>query len=108
MILVPDCTTLADACDDQIVDVQPSARHRSLLTSYLLNSDRGHAFVLEMMINDIHSFMDLGAMQQAADVAVALQLFLMECPDPPPAPTSGEDAQDPIFCLVARAKDPVQ
>jgi hypothetical protein len=55
--------------------VAPSARHRSILASYLLNIKRGEAVVFDMMLADYHRFLDLGARERASDLLHALWLF---------------------------------
>lgn len=69
------------ATDRQIVNVSPSTKHRSILSSYLLNAHRGQSAVSSMIMEDLRSFMDLGAMQRAMDLVIVLKLFLSEYPD---------------------------
>jgi len=66
---------------DLLLGVSPSSRHRRLLDSYLLNLDRGAVNVREMIVADLHTFLDLGLPERAADALVALRLFLDACPD---------------------------
>jgi hypothetical protein len=67
--------------DETILGVAPCARHHSLLLSYLFNLKRGLAFVRDMIIADLHSSIDIGVMQQAADHLVVLRLFFSEYPE---------------------------
>jgi hypothetical protein len=64
--------------DETILGVAPYARHHSLLLSYLFNLKRGLVFVRDMIIV---SSIDIGAMQQAADLLVVLRLFFSEYPE---------------------------
>ena len=68
------------APDDLAVCALPSARHKSLLRSYLLNLYRGETAVCRMIIGDFWRLMDLGAEERAADVFHVLRLFLSAHP----------------------------
>ena len=67
--------------NETILGVAPCAKHHSLLLSYLFNLKRGLAFVRDMIIADLCSSIDIGAMQQAADLLVVLWLFFSEYPE---------------------------
>ena len=74
---------------ETILGIAPCAKHHSLLLSYLFNLKRGLAFVRDMIIADLRSSIDIGAMQQAADLMVVLRLFISEYPEAanvPPCP----------------------
>jgi hypothetical protein len=58
-----------------------SARHRSLLSSYLLNLWRGPIAVRKMIVGDIRAAIDLGASKYAADLTLVLRLFLSKHPE---------------------------
>jgi len=58
-----------------------STRHRSLLSSYLLNLWRGPVAVRKMIVADIRAAIDLGAVKYAADLALVLRLFLSKHPE---------------------------
>jgi hypothetical protein len=58
----------------------PSARHKSLLTSYLFNIRRGEKAVCSMILGDFWGFMELGAQERAADLFHVLRLFLSAHP----------------------------
>jgi hypothetical protein len=58
-----------------------SARHRSLLSSYVLNMWRGPIAVRKMIVGDIRAAIDLGASKYAADLVVVLRLFLSKHPE---------------------------
>lgn len=55
-------------------------RHEQLLAGYLLNLERGEWFVLQMMAADIRGFVDLGALELAADAFIVLRLFIEDRP----------------------------
>jgi len=67
--------------NEAMLSVAPCAKHNSLLLSYLFNLKRGLAFVRDMIIADLRSSIDIGAMQQAADPLVVLRLFISEYPE---------------------------
>ncbi len=73
-----DFTGLAP--DEVILGGTLTARHRALLSSYLFNLDRGAIAVRDMIVADLRSFLDLGALQRAADSLVVLRLFLFDYP----------------------------
>jgi hypothetical protein len=58
-----------------------SARHRSLLSSYLLNLWRGPIALRKMIVSDIRMAIDLGASKYAADLLLVLRLFLSKYPE---------------------------
>jgi len=81
MILVQEGMMHDLATDEPILDIAPCARHHSILSSYLLNSHQGRYDILRMIIEDLHSFMDIGAIHRATDLAIVLQLFLLKHPN---------------------------
>jgi hypothetical protein len=58
-----------------------SARHRSLLSSYLFNLHHGPVAVRKMIVWDIRAAIDLGASKYAADLVLVLRLFLSKYPE---------------------------
>ncbi len=76
----------APTSDDTLPNASPSAKHRRLLSSYLLNLGRGSAAVREMIVGDISRFRDLGARQQASDLSLVLNCFLADFPEARPTP----------------------
>lgn len=79
MLGFSQCAALAGLGPNEIVlGVSPSARHRLLLASYLMNSSRGKAAVRQMIISDLRDFLDLGAVRQAADRFIVLRHLLSE------------------------------
>ncbi|HXY57498.1 MAG TPA: hypothetical protein VEH76_02855 [Methylocystis sp.] len=82
MISILECAESAGLSSrDLLLGVSPSPRHRQLLDSYLLNLDRGAVNVREMIVADLHAFLDLGLPERAADALVALRLFLDAFPE---------------------------
>ena len=82
MITLEQCTASAGLAPNEIVlGSTPSAKHRSLLTSYLLNLKRGPEGVRDMMVSDLRGWLDLGAMQQAADSLIVLRQYLSDYPE---------------------------
>lgn len=82
MITLAQCAALAGLASDEIVsDATPSGKHHSLLSSYRLNMRRGAAAVRDMIIADLHTYLDLGASQYASDLLLVLRLFLKDHPD---------------------------
>lgn len=82
MISLTQCMATAGlAPNEAILGVGHCPRHRSLLASYLLHLDRGPGAVRKMIVADLRSFLDLGALRRAADLLVVLRLFLSEQPE---------------------------
>jgi hypothetical protein len=82
MISATQCAAFAGlASDELILGVTPSAKHRSLLSSYLLNLERGPMAVRDMIVADLRRFRELGALQPTADLLLVLRLFLTDHPE---------------------------
>ena len=62
--------------NELLTDSSFSAKHRSLLSSYLFNLKRGPGAVREMIVRDIRIAIDLGARMHAADLILVLRTFL--------------------------------
>jgi len=80
MITLKRCASLAGLNPDAlVVGVAPAARHHTLLKSYqLLNLHHGRVGVRRMIVRDLLSCLDIGALSCAADLVVVLRLFLSE------------------------------
>ena len=79
MITVTQCAALTGlASDEMFLGMTPSAKHYSLLSSYLVNLSRGPVAVRSMIVADLRTILDLGASRQAADLLIVLRLFLSE------------------------------
>ena len=82
MISWTQCAVVAGLTSDEIIlGVTPCAKHRSLLSSYLFSLDCGLVAVRDMIIADLRSFLELGALSRAADLLVVLRLFFSEHPE---------------------------
>jgi hypothetical protein len=82
MISLQQCAKSARLSSNELMlGVSPTRRHRRLLTSYLLNIERGAVNVREMIVADLHAFLDLGLPERAADALVVLRLFLKDYPE---------------------------
>jgi hypothetical protein len=82
MITLEQCTASAGLAPNEIVlGSTPSAKHRSLLASYLLNLKRGPEGVRDMMVSDLRCWLDLGVVQQAADSLIVLRQYLSDYPE---------------------------
>lgn len=82
MISLQQCARSARLSPNELMlGVSPTRRHRRLLASYLLNLDRGAVNVREMIVADLHAFLDLGLPERAADALVVLRLFLKDYPE---------------------------
>ena len=66
------------AANSVLLPARPSARHHALLSSYLLNLERGPIAVRNMIVTDVGIFLDLGASQRVADLLIVLRLFFAE------------------------------
>lgn len=71
----------ARTSNEVISGVTPSARHHSLLAAYLLNMGRGPAAVRDLIVSDLHGFLDLGVKRQVADLLIVLRFFLARYPE---------------------------
>lgn len=81
MITISQCLDFTGLAPYEVILGTPlTARHRALLSSYLFNLDRGAIAVRDMIVADLRSFLDLGALQRAADSLVVLRLFLFDYP----------------------------
>jgi hypothetical protein len=81
MISMMQCSDfIGIAPDELLLCAIPSARHKSLLTSYLFNLKRGEKVVCGMILGDFWGFMELGAQERAADLFHVLRLFLSAHP----------------------------
>lgn len=56
--------------------VTPS--HRSLLASYRMNAHRGEGAVRALIMRDLRSYLDLGALDPASDLIIVLALLMRE------------------------------
>ena len=108
MISLTQCMVLGRlGSNETIFGVAPCAKHHSLHLSYLFNLKRGLAFVRDMIIVDLRSSIDIGAMQQAADLLVVLRLFFSEYLEAAYVPRGcGLSKED--CCEIASRHDPIQ
>jgi hypothetical protein len=84
MIALKQCAELIGIAPNELdICAAPSARHRSLLESYLFNLKRGEKAVCSMIIGDFWRLRELGAPERAADALLVLRLFLSEHPQRP-------------------------
>lgn len=52
--------------------------HRTLLASYRMNAHRGEKSARDLILSDLRSFLDLGALERATDTLIVLALFMRE------------------------------
>jgi hypothetical protein len=82
MITLEECATFAALETNELfTGAVLSTKHRSLLSSYLLNLKRGPIGVRKMVVADIRTAIDLGASKHAADLILVLRLFLSKHPE---------------------------
>jgi len=82
MITVEQCAEFAGlAPHEMVLGATPSARHRVLLSSYVLNLWRGPKTVRKMIVADIRTRLDLGMVKESADLVVVLRQFLSDYPE---------------------------
>ena len=82
MITVEQCAEFAGlASHEMVLGATPSARHRVLLSSYVLNLWRGPKTVRKMIVAHIRIWLDLGMVKEAADLVVVLRQFLSDYPE---------------------------
>lgn len=81
MITVSECAAFAGLASNELVlGSVPSAKHRLLLSGYLLNLHRGPRTVRDMIVSDMRGFLDLGVTSRAADLLIVLRMFLSDFP----------------------------
>ena len=81
MISLTQCMVLGGlGSNETIFGVAPCAKHHSLLLSYLSNLERAR-FRARYDYCRLRSYIDIGAMQQAADLLVVFRLFFSEYPE---------------------------
>lgn len=77
MITLEECAAFAALETNELfTGAVLSAKHRSLLSSYLLNLKRGPVGVRKMIVTDIRMAIDLGASKYAADLILVLRMYL--------------------------------
>ena len=82
MITVEQCAEFAGlASNETVLGATPSAKHRVLLSSYVLNLWRGPKTVRKMIVADIRMWLDLGRSDYAADLLIVLRQFLSDYPE---------------------------
>ena len=82
MITVTQCAAYAGlAPNELLLGKAPSARHHSLHASYKLHPGMNSSAVREMIVADIRASLELGATRRAADLLIALRLFLSDHPE---------------------------
>ena len=69
------------APNEMILGAIPFAKHRVLLSSYVLNICRGSKTVRKMIVADIRMWLDLGMVKESADLVVVLRQFLSDYPE---------------------------
>ena len=85
MITVEQCAEFAGlASHEMVLGAPPSAKHRVLLSSYVLNLWRGPKTVRKMIVADIRLWLDLGMPDYAADFLLVLRQFLSDYPEARP------------------------
>jgi hypothetical protein len=82
MITVEQCAEFSGlASNETVLGATPSAKHRALLSSYVLNLWRGPKTVRKMIVAHIRIWLDLGMVKEAADLVVVLRQFLSDYPE---------------------------
>ena len=81
MISLHDCARLAGLSPSEVLfGVVPSLRHDVLFTSYEANMHHSVTAVCDMIIADLHTWLDLGSPENAADTLLVLSMFLAKYP----------------------------
>ncbi len=82
MVSLSQCAGYAGLNSSELlIGTVVSAKHHSLLQSYLLNLWRGAIVVRNLIRADLRAFIDLGAKKRAADLLLVLRLFLGHFPE---------------------------
>jgi hypothetical protein len=69
---------VAVTSDEILLSAAVTPMHRSLLASYRMNAHRGEDSARNLLLRDLRSFLDLGALDRATDLLIVLALFLRE------------------------------
>lgn len=95
MISFAQCAAFAGlASNEMVLGVTPAVKHDRLLSSYLANLGRGAIAVRDMIVADLRAYLDLGAMQRAADQLIVLRRFLSSYPEARCAPHRREQVDN--------------
>jgi hypothetical protein len=95
MISLAQCRRITGLKSHELIlCAEPSDRQRSLLASYLLSLRWGESVVLDLIIADLRSALDLGALTMAADLLWVLRGFLQDHPGARCAPPAEEPEGD--------------
>lgn len=79
MISLQQCTTIAGLSSHEVIlGVTPSARHETLLRSYVSITSLSRAALRGLIVSDLRNFLDLGATRQAGDRFVVPRQFLSD------------------------------
>jgi hypothetical protein len=82
MITVEQCAKFSGlASNETVLGATPSAKHRVLLSSYVLNLWRGPKTVRKIIVAHIRMWLDLGMVKESADLVVVLRQFLSDYPE---------------------------
>ncbi len=82
MVSLSQCAGCAGLDSSELlIGTVVSAKHHSLLQSYVLNLWRGAIVVRDLIRTDLRAFIDLGAKERAADLLLVLRLFLSGYPE---------------------------
>jgi hypothetical protein len=77
MISLAQCASIAElASSELIVGVVPSDRHNRILSTYLLSKSPSQKTLVDMIVSDLRSFLDIGLQSCAADLLIVLRLLL--------------------------------
>ncbi|QGM98189.1 hypothetical protein [Methylocystis parvus] len=69
---------IALASNEIVLSAAVTPMHRSLLASYRMNAHRGENSARDLIVRDLRSFLDLGALDRATDLLIVLALFTRE------------------------------
>lgn len=79
--MAPECVDCRARDRETLPDAVSPGRRCRLLSSYLLNLQKGASRVREMILGDINNLRDLGAHRQAGDLEAVLDCFLSRYPE---------------------------
>lgn len=103
MMSMTQCALLAGLAPNEIIlGAEPSNKHRSLYSSYLLNLRRGAETVRRMIVSDIRCWLDLGSPENAADLLIVLRWFLSDHPE-----AGGLEGRAHVIASRERVRAPV-
>jgi hypothetical protein len=79
MLGLQQCASIAGLSSHEVIlGLTPTARHETLLRSYVSITTLSRAALCGLIVADLRKFLDLGATRQAGDRFIVLRWFLFD------------------------------